>query len=186
MTFGRFEGWIVVALAIAALTACAVRTVDDNKEAAAGDGASVGSAAPDAGSVTDAAAETSSPSASSTVPPKLAGTSWTWVTGSGAHKVAFASDGGYTSDVFLDAHPGESCGTEYATHREGKASFTGTTLTLESSLSTRTKTNSCSGEVLAKDAIDQEVATYGWRLEASPEALVLTPADGNEWRYERD
>lgn len=181
-----------MAVLAATLAACTVRPSDAGTNpdgakggAANGDGTSPGSTAGDAGRAGDAPADT--PAA--TVPEKIAGTSWTWVTSGGAQRLAFASDGGYTSDVFLDGHPGDSCGTEYVTHREGAATFAGATLTLTPAISTRTKADSCSGEVVSLDVIDPVVTTYDWRLEsgeADPDTLVLTNADGHEARYERD
>lgn len=181
-----------VASLVAAFAACTVRTSDSGSHRDA-DGVSTragdtpGSDTGDAGRTSDASTEAAR--RTSTVPPALADTRWTWVTSSGAHQLAFASDGEYTSDVFLNAHPGESCGTEYATHREGTATFTDATLTLTSTISTRTKTDSCSGKILAKDAIDQDTTSYVWRVEAGdagPEALVLESTDGQEVRYARD
>jgi hypothetical protein len=193
MKLGSIVMLHVVAL-VSSLAACTVHTSGDGANdrgasggAASGAGDTTGSSA--AGDAGGGASDATAEKPAANVPETVAGRSWTWVTSGGAQQLAFASDGGYTSDVFLNAHPGDACGTEYLTHREGAATFSAATLTLTPRISIRTKTDSCSGNVLAKDAIDPEVKTYGWRLEGGeggPEALVLTGEDGHEVRYERD
>jgi hypothetical protein len=127
-----------------------------------------------------------SDAASSTVPAVLAGTSWTWVTGSGAQELSFGRDGSYTADIFLNGHPGDSCGTEYFTRRSGTATFAGDTLTLTPTASTRTKKDSCSDAVVSEDAIENTVSSYRWRLEddaGGGKVLVLIDSEGSEFRY---
>jgi hypothetical protein len=124
-----------------------------------------------------------------TTPPELVGTSFTWVTSSGGQTLAFPVADHYSSDVLVNSHPGESCGIEYSTHREGIATFSDNMLLLTSNASTRTKTDTCKQAELSKETIDEEIVTYTWRLEKDdkgPSALLLTTTDGNEWRYERD
>jgi hypothetical protein len=124
-----------------------------------------------------------------TTPAELVGTSFTWVTSSGGQTLAFPAADHYKSDVLVDSHPGESCGIEYSTHREGIATFSDDMLLLTSNASTRTKTDTCKHTELSKETIDEEIVTYTWRLEKDdkgPSALLLTTTDGNEWRYERD
>ncbi len=133
------------------------------------------------------AADSSAADDPSSVPAELAGTSWIWVATSGAHALAFTNTA-YTSDVFLDGHPGESCGTEYFTHRSGTVTSTGDSIMLSSNVSTRRKENSCTAAVLSDEPIENEVVTYEWRLEPdeSGGALVLTRSDGSETRYAVD
>ncbi len=122
----------------------------------------------------------------STVPTKLVGRVWSWVTTNGAHQLTFAADRTYTSDVFLDGHPGESCGTEYFTRSAGTASFTADVLTLRSDGGTRTKKSSCSATTLSEDVVDPQDSTYRWRLEddgSGAEVLVLVNDDGLETSY---
>lgn len=117
------------------------------------------------------------PASDSTVPAELAGTSWTWTTSGGARKLAFGRDGTYESDVFLNGHPGDSCGTEYLTHHAGKVSFEADTFTLRSTIAERTKTDSCKEEVVSKETIDPFVTTYQWRIDddgTGRRALILT------------
>ena len=130
----------------------------------------------------DATADGAMPS---TTPAELEETAWTWTTSAGAHRLGFDAAGGYTSDVYLDAHPGESCGTEYFTSRAGAATFAGATVTLMSKTSTRTKVDSCSDETLEEVAIDQDVSTYDWRLDDA-DTLVLVDEDGYERSFDRD
>lgn len=177
-----------VAVLVSTVTACTVVGSDGGSDGGASTPASPAATEHDGGAGSSDAAADAAPAASTT-PQELAGTSWTWTTSSGAHKLTFAAGGRYASDVFLDGHPGDGCGTEYFTHREGEASFRGTTLTLASTLSTRTKKDSCAGKVLAEDAIEQDVTSYAWRLERDDDgvrSLVLTSDDGTERSFLRD
>lgn len=101
------------------LAACTVVTNEGPDPAGEGDGngnaeetdaGTTGDAAPSPDSSTD---ETPDPSAS--IPAELVGSPWTWVTSAGAHRLELKADATYTSDVFLNGHPGDSCGTEYFT-----------------------------------------------------------------------
>lgn len=121
----------------------------------------------------------------STTPAELEETSWTWITSAGAQQLGFDATGGYTSFVYLDAHPGESCGTEYFTSRAGRVTFAGATVTMTSRTSTREKVDSCSDRTLEEVAIDQDTSTYGWRLEGA-DTIILVDENGNEWSYDRD
>lgn len=161
---------------VSGLTACTITTTD------AGNGEGDPSSTPatpseDGGTPDSPATPSGDASTSSDVPAELAGTSWTWTTSSGARQLAFAADGSYESDVFLNGHPGDSCGTEYLTHHAGKVTFEGDKLTLRSSIAERTKTDSCKDEVVSKETIDPFVTTYEWRIGddgTGREALILT------------
>jgi hypothetical protein len=172
-----------------ALEACTVRGVTP-EDGPTSDG--VGDAPrKDASSASDpdsGAADSSAAADPSGVPAELAATSWIWVTTSGAHRLTFTKST-YTSDVFLDGHPGESCGTEYFTRRSGTVTSTGGSITLSSNGSTRRKENSCTAAVLSDEPIEDEVVTYEWRLEhdeSGGDGLVLTRSDGSETRYAVD
>lgn len=160
--------------------ACTVRTPG---------GATTSAPAPSSTATSPPAPSSPSSEASSNTPAEVVG-SWTWVTSSGGQTLAFAADGTYTSDTYVDAHPGESCGTEYLTRREGKAEFGDATLTLQPSASHRKKTDSCKDAVLSDDAIDDEDSAYTWRLETDAstgaKSLVLVGSDAYEATYHRD
>ena len=170
------------------LAACTVTT---NAPDPAGDGEGVTKGdAPDAGTTGDAApspdSSTDDSPEPSSIPAELIGTPWTWVTSAGAHRLELKADGTYTSDVLLNGHPGDSCGTEYFTQYAGTATVAGDTLRLQSPDGTRTKTNSCSNTTESKDVIDAQDATYTWRVEDDSEgerSLVLVNGEGHESRY---
>ncbi|MDF2697329.1 MAG: hypothetical protein K0S65_5712 [Labilithrix sp.] len=127
--------------------------------------------------------------APSTVPAELVGRSWSWITSSGGNVLTFTSAGQYTSDVLVDAHPGESCGIEYSTHYAGIATFSDDSLTLRSDVSTRTKRDTCAEKVLSEDRIDAQMTSYEWRLVddgSGTKELVLVGADGFEAHYRAD
>ncbi len=151
---------IVVLVLLAALAACTTPAEDGGDEPVGGE-------------------------MSSTTPEELEETAWTWTTSAGAQRLGFDAAGGYTSDVFLDAHPGEACGTEYVTSRAGRATFAGATLTLASRTSTRTKLDSCSDETLSEAAIEQATSTYDWRL-VGDDTLVLVDDEGSERFFDRE
>ena len=160
------------------LTGCTVTTT--SKEPGGGSGDPNGTPASSSGDGQSSGSPGTSSgggSTASTVPAELAGTSWTWTTSSGAHHLAFEIGGSYESDVFLNAHPGDSCGTEYFTHHAGKVTFEADKFTLRSSIAERTKSDSCKDQVLSKDTIDPFVTTYQWRIGddgTGREALILT------------
>ena len=164
-------------LFVSGLAACTITTSDPSKE----NGSPPSSTpAPSSDGDDDPADAPGNPTdddpTPSTVPAELAGTSWTWTTSGGARRLAFAADGSYESDVFLNGHPGDSCGTEFLTHHAGKVTFDGSKFTLRSSLAERTKTNSCADEVVSKETIDPFVTTYEWRIDddgTGREALIL-------------
>ncbi len=122
---------------------------------------------------------------SSITPTELSGTTWTWTTTAGAQQLAFDAAAGYTSDVYLDAHPGESCGTEYFTYRVGVATFVGADVTLTSTSGARTKMNSCTDVTLEEVELEPETSMYGWRLEDA-DTLVLVDEEGVERSFYRD
>ncbi len=163
-------------LLVSGLAACTSTTTDPSKEN--GSPGSTPSPSPrgdddPAGSPGTANEDDPTPS---NVPAELAGTSWTWTTSAGVRRLAFAADGSYESDVFLNGHPGDSCGTEFLTHHAGKVTFEENKFTLRSSLAERTKTDSCTEEVVSKDTIDPFVTTYEWRIDddgTGREALIL-------------
>jgi hypothetical protein len=161
---------------VSGLTACTITTTDSAE--GSGDPSSAPGTPPESGESPESpAAPSGDPSTSSGVPAELAGTSWTWTTSAGARRLAFAADGSYESDVFVNGHPGDSCGTEYFTHHAGKVTFEADKLTLRSSVAERTKSDSCQEEVLSKETIDPFVTTYQWRLGddgTGREALILT------------
>lgn len=120
------------------------------------------------------------------VPGSIVG-QWTWVTSSGAVNLSFAIGGTYAQDVLLDAHPGESCGIEYFTHRKGNATFTETSLTLRSTEATRTKTDSCKGTTLSTETIDAQDDAYAWRIDADDrgEDMLILEREGEMTKYYR-
>jgi hypothetical protein len=131
-------------------------------------------------------AEPTEPRPDSHVPAEVAGRTWWWVSTYGGDALTIAADGDYTSDVFVDAHPGESCGTEFTTHYAGYAVFDGTAVTLTPVTSERTKLDSCDEVVVSVEAFEGDVRVYEWRLESSDwcaEGLVLTGDDGYASTY---
>lgn len=180
-------GLKVLAPVVLLLAACTVTTTksdparddvggDSTQSADAGGGADA-APSPDAG-----ADHEPEPSA---IPADLVG-DWTWTTSAGARRLSIAADGTYTSDVFLNGHPGESCGTEYFTQHAGVATVVETKLRLRAPEGTRTKTSSCSNTTLSKEAVDAQDATYGWRVEddgTGQTSLLLVDGDGFEARY---
>lgn len=167
-----------------ALAACTVQKASPSEATDVRDGESP---LADAGAgSTDAAASGDSKAPASEVPADLTGVVWSWVTSSGGTQLEFEADGSYTTAVFLNAHPGESCGVEYFTHRSGAATFDGDSLTLSSTLSKRTKKDSCKDAVLSEETIDEVVATYRWvfeRDDSGEASLTLTDDKGVETRY---
>jgi hypothetical protein len=122
----------------------------------------------------------------STVPAELVGPSWSWITSNGGNVLTFTAAGQYTSDVLVDAHPGDSCGTEYVTHYAGTATFSDRSLTLRSNVSTRTKRDTCDDAVLSEGPIDAQATSYEWSLVddgSGTMELVLIGADGYEAHY---
>ncbi len=172
------------------LAACTVVT-NEARDPAADEDRSGNAEETDAGATGDAAPSPDSstdetPAPSSSIPAELAANPWTWVTSAGAHRLELKADGTYTSDVLVNGHPGDSCGTEYFTQYAGTATVTGDTLRLQAPEGTRTKTNSCSNTTESKDVIDAQDATYKWRVENDSEgerSLVLVNGDGHESRY---
>lgn len=162
------------------LSACTVKNVETTTDGGSSSSPPAESASDGGGSNATADASTSSGS----VPAELVGKSWSWVTGSGGNTLSFTADGKYTSDVLVNGHPGESCGTEYFTHYAGDVTFTADTFTLTSSVATRKKTDTCKDQVLSDDAIDPQSATKKWRL--SEGNLLVTDETGYEATYYPD
>ena len=178
--------WMMLGFALV-LAACTIHSTDTTN----GD-TSNGSTNGTAEQPGEGKSSTESPApaeAADSVPGKLAGRTWTWVTSAGAHALTFASDGKYTSDVLLNGHPGESCGTEYFTQYAGTASFKEGSLTLRAPQGKRTKSDSCSNKTLSEEVIEGQEQRYGWRLAdegTGEEALVLSDDEGIERKYYPD
>lgn len=150
------------------LSACTVKGVETTADGGA-------RSSPPADAPADA------PASAGTVPPELAGKTWSWVTSSGGNVLAFTPDGKYTSDVLVDGHPGESCGTEYVTHYAGDVSFTADTFTMRSTVATRKKSDTCKDQVLSEASIEPQDLTRKWRMQDGD--LLVTDESGYEATY---
>lgn len=162
---------------LALVSGCTVKNVDTTTDGGSSAPPPAASSSDDGGSHAAADASTSSGS----VPAELVGKSWSWVTSSGGNVLSFTADGKYTSDVLVNAHPGESCGAEYFTHYAGDVGFTADTFTLKSSVATRKKTDTCKDQVLSDEDIEQQSATKKWRM--SEGNLLVTDESGYEATY---
>lgn len=169
---GAMKHLATVALVAATTIACTVQTKPSSEGASSPEGA------PSAPAPTPGPGP--APGAGGAVPEEVVG-EWTWVTGAGAQTVRFEADGTYATDVFLDGHPGESCGTEYFTHRAGVATFTDTTVRLRSNEARRKRVDSCDERTLADDAIDAQDETLEWRrttdAEGAPVLVLERPGE---------
>ncbi len=169
-------------LSLALLSACTVQNVDLAK-----DGGSSAPSPPPAESASDGGGSNANGNAdastsSGSVPAELVGKSWSWVTSAGGNVLTFSKDGKYTSDVLVNGHPGDSCGTEYFTHYAGDVAFTADTFTMKSTVSTRKKTDTCKDQVISDETIDPQDVTKKWRMQDGN--LLVTDESGTESTYQ--